>query len=250
MKKDGLLDMMTKTIKDTQHKEAIEKVNQYLAADADLTNQVLWLLMSGKLQPKVLDPRVLPMTSNMFRLLPCTMKELFIKDHAPSLASQLHDLKQTDRDVVNKLLQYGLDINLRCAVLSKHVGTLCEVCKTRHEEIGSCLDLSIKVKVIKWDEAGLFHVLPKSDGPYTHLVHCSGMKCSLEEVVQTIAASWSLDKNWDVTNICMKKGNLPQVHQFVLQGAAAQGQADESGEAAIIEESKQQPRQPFSWCFL
>lgn len=209
------MEGFAKNLQIEQHREALKKVLGYLEKDADLTTRTLFMLESGKLAPAATaSAGCLPPSSNKFRLIHADAKHDLVTHliRVPQTMDFLRAAKKTDKTLWDKVLQFGLRIHMNCAVFSKTIVVLHDKAAERHAAIGHPLaNLKITGGEVQWSECGAWSYGPAGAAAYTFVeTKNPDIRVDLACVGQSIDGTWTIDRNWDVSTACVKKGRYSE----------------------------------------
>ena len=128
-----------------QHKQQLADIVEYLEKDAAQIAIVWWMVKTGKLKTGAQDSRCLPATSNKFNLVSMAVKDDIVKRLWAPVADgdKLANFKKEDKSLTHKILQFALDMDLGCAVMSKNIETLTKKCVERAVAKGHLLNCLI-----------------------------------------------------------------------------------------------------------
>jgi hypothetical protein len=208
------LEGFAEAVKIQGHRLTLDKVNQHLQQDSVLTTLVLHLIESGKLQQKKDMAGFLPASTNKFKLLKVERKLMLCKVVAPSIfndEAQVKCMRKKDKAIFDKFLQCALAIDMQCAVFSREISILAQMCKDRSMELGNDFTKAqVQNGVVDFGAIGVFAlVADEASGRVTHVVHkATKQQASLEDIGVAVDASWDIGCNWDTSKAILKKGKI------------------------------------------
>ena len=212
----GISDAITKE----QHRRNCLRILDAVEASFDLSNKVWYMIETKKLidSDEASQDR-LPNCVNKFRLLKIPLKERILRRLCPRLfgnPEMVKQLKKGDNQIITKSLKLALNVDLNCALFSKHIETLIHKCDERYKEQGQLLDELVMDANKKLEYPlgkGLYKLVgaDSSDGRcYTHVEHWSGKRAELSQLGCPVDDTWTISHNFIANLARIRKGKFSE----------------------------------------